>query len=221
MRESGAYGRLLDDEFDPMFREWADEALPPGEADSAWLEFLRGAETGDSLVRVFRRVVTPEWLADEVEQSTDALTAYLVGNAEGFELRIELDDAQAMAAAEELEAILGDGDAYDLAEAAVIEPAVEEHVVAAAELPYGITLTREEARAALLEAVSPAWVEQQARVLARGGQRVRDRASRWIRRRDRPRVRQGGRSRRPHRRRDGQPRSVIARPAAVHDRARR
>ena len=53
-------------------------------------------------------------------------------------------------------------------EAAVIEPAVEEHVVAAAELPYGITLTREEARAALLEAVSPAWVEQQARVLARG-----------------------------------------------------
>lgn len=168
MRESGTYGRLLDDEFDPMFREWADEALPPGEADSAWLEFLRGAETGDSLVRVFRRVVTPEWLADEVEQSADALTAYLVGNAEGFELRIELDDAQATAAAEELEAILGDGDAYDLARAAVIEPAVEEHVVAAAELPYGITLTREEARAALLEAVSPAWVEQQARVLARG-----------------------------------------------------
>ena len=168
MRESGAYGRLLDDEFDPMFREWADEALPPGEADSAWLEFLRGAETGDSLVRVFRRVVTPEWLAGEVEQSADELTAYLVGNAEGFELRIELDDAQATAAAEELEAILGDADAYDLARAAVIEPAVEEHVVAAAELPYGITLTREEARAALLEAVSPAWVEQQARVLARG-----------------------------------------------------
>ena len=166
MRDSGAYARLLDDEFDPMFREWADEALPPGEADSAWLTFLRGA-TGDSLVRVFRRVVTPEWLADEVEQSADALTDYLVGNSEGFELRIELDDAQAMAAAEELEAILGDGDAYDLAQAAVIEPAVEQHVVATAELPYGITLTREEARAALSEAVSPAWADQQARVLAR------------------------------------------------------
>ena len=166
MRDSGAYARLLDDEFDPMFREWADEALPPGEADSAWLTFLRGA-TGDSLVRVFRRVVTPEWLADEVEQSADALTDYLVGNTEGFELRIELDDAQATAAAEELEAILGDGDAYDLAQAAVIEPAVEQHVVATAELPYGITLTREEARAALSEAVSPAWADQQARVLAR------------------------------------------------------
>ena len=166
MRDSGAYARLLDDEFDPMFREWADEALPAGGTDSAWLTFLRGADTGDSLVRVFRRVVTPEWLADQTEESADALTDYLVGNSEGFELRIELDDAQATAAAEELEAILGDGDAYDLAQAAVIEPAVEQHVVATAELPYGITLTREQARAALSEAVSPAWADQQARVLA-------------------------------------------------------
>ena len=166
MRESGAYGRLLDDEFDPMFREWADEALPAGEADSAWLTFLRGADTGDSLARVFRRVVTPEWLADEVEQSADALTDYLAGNSEGFELRIELDDAQATAAAEELEAILGDGDAYDLAHDTALRPAVEEHVDAVVELRYGLRVTRAQVLAALREALSPEWVEGQAAVLA-------------------------------------------------------
>ena len=170
MRESSAYERLLDSEIEPRFGEWTDEALPPDQTESAWTSFLRGgdASAGDSLLRVFTRVVTPEWLADQVERSADELTGYLVGRTEGFELRVELDESQTAAAAEELEAILRDTDAYDLAHTAVIEPAVEEHVGAAAELPYGVALTREEALAALREAAPPAWVDQQAEVLARG-----------------------------------------------------
>ena len=168
LRESGAYERLVSDELEPRFGEWADEALPPDRTDSGWTSFLGGGEgrAADSLLRVFTSVVTPEWLADQVDHSADEFTGYLVGRSEGFELRIELDDAQAEAAAGELAAILRDADAYDLAQEAVIEPAVEEHVGASVGLPYGVTLTREQALVALREAVSPAWVDRQADALA-------------------------------------------------------
>ena len=169
LRESGAYERLLSDEFEPRFGEWADEALPPDRTDSGWTSFLGGGDgrAADNLLRVFKAVVTPEWIARQVERSADEFTGYLVGRTEGFELRIELDDAQAAAAAAELGAILREADAYDLAQEAVIEPAVEEHVGASVELPYGVTLTREEVLVALRDAVSPAWVDRQADVLAR------------------------------------------------------
>ena len=169
LRESGAYERLLSDEFEPRFGEWADEALPPDRTDSGWTSFLSGGEdrAADSLLRVFNSVASPEWLADQVDRSADEFTGYLVGRSEGFELRLELDDAQATAAADELSAILREADAYDLAQEAVIEPAVEEHVGASVDLPYGVTLTREEALVALREAVAPAWVDRQADALAR------------------------------------------------------
>jgi hypothetical protein len=168
LRESGAYERLLSDEFEPRFGEWADKALPPDHADSGWTSFLSGGDepAADSLLQVFTSVVTPEWLADQVEHSADEFTGYLVGRSDGFEIRIELDDAQAEAAAGELAAILRDADAYDLAQETVIEPAVEEHVGASVELPYGVTLTREEVLVALREAVSPAWADRQADALA-------------------------------------------------------
>lgn len=169
LRESGAYERLLSDELEPRFGEWADEALPPDRTDSGWTSFLGGGEerAADSLLRVFTSVVTPEWLADQVDHSADEFTGYLVGRSEGFELRIELGDAQAEAAAGELATVLRDADAYDLAQEAVIKPAVEEHVGASVDLPYGVTLTREEVLVALREAVSPSWVDRQADALAR------------------------------------------------------
>lgn len=169
LRDSGAYERLLSDELEPRFGEWADEALPPDRTDSGWTSFLGGGEerAADSLLRVFTSVVTPEWLADQVDHSADEFTGYLVGRDDGFEIRIELHDVQAEAAAGELAAILRDADAYDLAQEAVIEPAVEEHVGASVELPYGVTLSRDEVLVALGEAVSPTWVDWQADALAR------------------------------------------------------
>ena len=168
LRESGAYEQLLERELEPIFDEWASEALPSDEADPGWVTFLGGSSgnTRNSLVRVFTRVVTPEWLAAQVEEGAGALTSYVVGSSDGFELRVALDDAQAAAAADEIEAILGEADAYELAHSTVIEPAVEEQVDAVVQLPYGLEVTRAEVLAALREAMQPEWVEQQAAVLA-------------------------------------------------------
>ena len=170
MRESGSYELLLDRELEPMFDTWASEALPADEGDQGWATFL-GGSSGDarhSLVRVFTRIVTPEWLAGQVEESADQLTGYLVGRSDAFELRVAIDDAQAAAAADEVEAIITEADAYDLAQDTVIGPAVEEHVDAVVELPYGLVVPRDEVQAALREAMPREWVDQQVAVLAEG-----------------------------------------------------
>lgn len=169
LRDGGAYEALIEREFSPMFEEWADGMVPVDDAGSGWAPFLAGggADAGDSLVRVFSAVVTPEWLARHVEHALSELTAYLTGRAGGFDLRIDLDDAEADVAAAELEAILREADASELARAVVIEPTVEEHVGAAALLPYGITLARSEVVDALTDAAPPSWMEAQADAMAR------------------------------------------------------
>ncbi len=170
MRESGAYELLLERELEPMFDTWASEALRADEGDEGWVTFLGGSSgnTRHSLVRVFTSIVTPEWLAAQVEETTGQLTAYLVGRSDAFELRVAIDDAQAAAAADEVEAIITEADAYDLAQDTVIGPAVEEHVDPVVELPYGLAVPRDEVRAALREAMPREWVDQQVAVLASG-----------------------------------------------------
>ena len=170
MRESGAYEELLERELEPIFDEWAAEALPPDERETGWVAFLGGSsgDTRSSLVRVFTRVVTPGWLAEQVEGNADALTSYLVGSSEGFELRVALDEEQAAAAADEIEAILSEADAYEIAHSTVVRPAVEEQIDAVVELAYGVQVTRGVVLDALREAMPREWVEQQAAVLAAG-----------------------------------------------------
>ena len=168
MRESGAYARLLDDELTPIFAEWVDEEFPPADEDSEWMEFLRGegGDAGGSLVRVFTRVVTPEWIAGQVERAGDEFVAYLAGSSDGFELRIELDDTQAREAAGEIEAVIAEADAFDVSYATVVEPVAEERVAEATTLPYGVVLNRAEVLDALRDSVSEAWLDEQASILA-------------------------------------------------------
>ena len=168
MLESGAYGRLLERELTPIFADWVDEEFPTSGDESGWATFLRGSggDAGGSLTRVFTRVVTPEWMAGQVERALDELTAYVVARSDGFELRIELDDAQAGEAAEEIAAIIAEADAYDVAYATAVEPAAEAHLDAITDLPYGIVLTRTEVLASLRDAASPTWVERQGARLA-------------------------------------------------------
>ena len=168
MLKSGAYGRLLERELTPIFADWVDEEFPTSGDESGWATFLRGSggDAGGSLTRVFTRVVTPEWMAGQVERALDELTAYVLARSDGFELRIELDDAQAGEAAEEIADIIAEADAYDVAYATAVEPAAEAHLDAITDLPYGIVLTRTEVLASLRDAASPTWVERQGARLA-------------------------------------------------------
>ena len=170
MLESGAYARLIDREFTPIFAEWVDEGLPPGGEDSRWVGFLRGpgGDAGGSLVRVFTRVATPEWIAAQVEHAGDELIAYGVGRSEGFELRIALDEAQVEEAAAEIEAVVREADALDVVYETAVEPVAEERLDEVVELPYGIVVARPDVLDALRDAISPKWLDEQAAILAAG-----------------------------------------------------
>ncbi len=171
MLESGAYARLIDREFRPIFAEWVDEGLPPGGEDSRWVGFLRGSgggEAGGSLVRVFDSVVTPEWVAAQVEDAAEELVGYGVGRSEGFEVRIALTPAQVEEAAAEIEAVIREADAFDIAYETVVEPVAEERLAEAVELPYGIVIARPDVLDALRDAISPEWLDEQAAILAAG-----------------------------------------------------
>ncbi len=170
MLESGAYALLIDREFTPIFAEWVDEGLPPGDEDSRWVGFLRGpgGDAGGSLVRVFTRVATPEWIAAQVEHAGDELVAYAVGRSEGFELRIALAPAQVREAAAEIEAVIREADALDVVYETVVEPVAEERLDEVVELPYGIVVARPDVMDALRDAISPEWLDEQAAILAAG-----------------------------------------------------
>ena len=60
------------------------------------------------------RALTAEWLAVQIEQALDEFTAYLVGESDNLEVRIQITDAQVTTAVEETKAILREADAYDL-----------------------------------------------------------------------------------------------------------
>ena len=164
MRETGGYDLLHEQELETRSREAADDALARGEDPSGWMLYLFGSgeDASDGMVRVVTRTLTAEWLAVQVDQALDELTAYLVGESDGLEIRIRLDDAQAEIALEEIKAVLREADSYDLLYTGVVERPVEDRLGASVELPYGVEITSDEVVSALRQAASPAWVQQQA-----------------------------------------------------------
>ena len=168
MREADVYGRLLEEELEPRIRETAGEALAPDAATPGWMErlFGGGAEDGGRLSRVVLGVVTPEWFGDQVEQIVDALTSYVVGDTDGFEIRVHFGDERADAAAGELRAVLRETDAADLLYAEILDPRVDEELDETVQLPYGVEVSREEVKAVLREVAPPPWVQEQADLVA-------------------------------------------------------
>ena len=164
MREADVYERLLERELEPRIREAAGEALAPDVDTPGWTQRLFGsdADAGGRLSRVVLSVVTPEWFGDQVEQIAEALTSYVVGDSDGFEIHVRLGDEQVDAAIEELSSALRGTDSADLVYADVLDPRVDEGVSEAVQLPYGVAVNREEVKAVLREVAPRPWVQQQA-----------------------------------------------------------
>ena len=168
LREAGGYERLLERELEPRIREAAGGALASDAAAPGWMQRLFGSDegAGGRLSRVVLSVVTPEWFGDQVEQIAEALTAYLVGDTDGFTIHVRLGDEQADTAIAELRSVLRETDSADLVYTEILDPRVDEEVEETVELPYGVTVGREEVKAVLREAAPGPWVQQQADAVA-------------------------------------------------------
>ena len=165
--QASDYDLFLDQELEPRIREGVGEALAADGNASRRVRHLFGSpeDAADRLAQGSRRIVTPEWLQAQVEQALDEVTPYLVGESDGFEIRVRLTDEQVRAASEEIRAILREVDAYDLVYAELIEPAVRDSVGAGVSLPYGVEITEDELVGLLRQAAPPEWVEMQAETL--------------------------------------------------------
>ncbi len=171
MRGAGAYDLLLDQDVETRIREAVSEALTADENMSRRIRYLFGSpeDAADRLIQAVRRILTPLWMQEQGESALDEVTSYLVGDSDSFEIRVRLTDMQVEAAAEEIGAILREGDVYEFVYTELIEPAVRDSLGKSVYLPRGIEITEDELVGVLRQAAPPAWVRQQAEILADDG----------------------------------------------------
>ena len=164
MRESGAYALLIEHELEPRVREAAGEVLNEDEEISVWMSYLfeSSGDAEDRMVRVVMSAVTADWLADQVEQTLEEVTRYLVGETDSFELTVRLTGAEVDRAVEETKSVLREADAYELVYSGVVEPTLTDVLGAGVGLPYGVTVTTDEVIATLRKAAPTSWVQRHA-----------------------------------------------------------
>ena len=165
--QASEYDLFLDQELEPRIREGVGEALAADGNASRRVRHLFGSpeDAAHRLAQGSRRIVTPEWLQAQVEQALDEVTPYLVGESDGFEIRVRLTDEQVRAASEEIRAILREVDAYDLVYAELIEPAVRDSVGAGSPFPMASRSPRTSWWACSGRPLRHEWVEMQAEML--------------------------------------------------------
>ena len=168
MLDAGTYGRILDNEVEPRIQKVADEALGGNEQVSGWTQYLFGSDQDarSKFVQAVMSTLTPEWVAEQVEESLDPLTSYLVGESDGFKIRVRFTDGQMATASDEIAAILREVDTYDLVYTGVVESVVRDALGAEIDLPYGLVITDDEVVDALRRSALPSLVQQQAESLA-------------------------------------------------------
>ena len=170
MRESGAYGRLLEWEIEPRIREITGEALAAIAHPKGWSVFLfKGSpETDDRMADAVLLAFTPDWLTGEVEEALDVLPGYFVGDSEVFEFNVRPDDREVDASLEEIKALILETDSSDLLYTGVVERPVTDSFREPAQLPLGAKLSADDVLSAMRQAAPPSWVNEQAETVVDG-----------------------------------------------------
>ena len=150
LRKADAYNLLFAELIHPAIEDSLAEKMPLGLKVSS-----------DRLAESARKVISPEWVQAEVEDALDEITPYVVGERDGFEIKVELSDRVEVALVE-VKGLLRDVNAYDLLYDEVIQPAIVGSLAGAGGLPAGIVLSNEEVTSALRQVAPPGWVQDQA-----------------------------------------------------------
>ena len=153
LRKADAYNILFEEVAAPAAEDAVDVRLPFG------LEV-----TSDRLVTSVRRVISPEWVQENVEAALDELTPYVVGDRDTFRVNVRLAERVEIAI-REVKQLLRESDAYAILYDEVIEPAIVDALGGTVELPFGTMVTSEEISAALRRVAPPEWVQEQAELV--------------------------------------------------------
>ena len=152
-RKADAYNLLFEQVVIPTIEDAMETELPFGIN-----------VTAERAVEALRRVVPPVWVQANVESALNAVTPYIVGDTDTFEVRLELSDRVDIAL-EEIKSILRESDAYDLVYDEVVDPIIRDNLGPNVALPFGISISRTEITEIMREVAPADWVQAQAELI--------------------------------------------------------
>ncbi len=122
LREAEIYALLLERELEPRIRK----ALADDESVVRWGPYLFESPEAAAgrLTKAAMRILTPERLRGQVEAALHEATPYLLGESDGFEIRVRPTDTEMEAAVKEAKSILRETDAYNLIFEQEVEPRI-------------------------------------------------------------------------------------------------
>ncbi|MFO8102492.1 MAG: hypothetical protein R6U37_10075 [Dehalococcoidia bacterium] len=117
---------------------------------------LSQAEIEDSL----RKVIDKAWLAERIEEAMNSTIPYLTREKEHFTITVPLKD-RVDAIAEATLDLLSRQETYDYVVEEIIAPIVIKELAPEVELPFSVTLTRQEVIEGIKDSLPPSWFKAQ------------------------------------------------------------
>ncbi len=155
LAKSGAY-EVLDT---PEFRDAVQKQL------SAFGSLPLGLTlTADQLAVAAQEVATPLWLQQQTEAILDAVTPYLAGKQDTFVVVVPLKD-RVVVAVPVAKRLLRESGAYQKAMDQVVDTLLKQNLSGPIALPLGSSVTPDEVRPLLRQALPPDFVQQQAEAM--------------------------------------------------------
>lgn len=112
----------------------------------------------NDLINVTKETFPPDWLQTQVESADTKLIQYVLGDQDNFTITIPLRDRVDPLATAILE-ITSRQEIYDYLMYEIITPTIMTNLGSAVNLPFQVTLTKEEILSAIEEALPQTWVQ--------------------------------------------------------------
>jgi hypothetical protein len=123
--------------------------------------------TKEDIESSLRTVGSKEWIISQAEAAIDSIKPYITGESDEFTITIHLKD-RVDAAADTVLNLFSREETYNYLLEEMVTPTIEANLGAIVDLPYGITLSREEIDSAIKEVLPETWVQAQLTELING-----------------------------------------------------
>jgi DNA-binding ferritin-like protein (Dps family) len=148
-------GSAFTDIYDDAVSYLADELLDNMDKTPYELTLSR-----EEIEAFFRNVFPEDWLALQAEAAIDSVTPYLTGDSSHFTITVNIANRVDAASLAILD-LLDRQETYDYLLYELITQSVEANLGLPLNLPYGISLSREEINSAIEETLPHSWVQAQ------------------------------------------------------------
>jgi len=123
--------------------------------------------TKEDIESSLRTVGSKEWIISQAEAAIDSIKPYITGESDEFTITIHLKD-RVDAAADAVLNLFSREETYNYLLEEMVTPTIEANLGAIVNLPFGITLSREEIDSAIKEVLPETWVQAQLTELING-----------------------------------------------------